>query len=340
MFAFLQQSADVERLLIEGDVEGSIATTVLACFQENGNEPPWLRDIRSNLLGSALVCLSALHLADNHMYGIAILHGLLDRRLFNWLHNGDSRIEAVRFPTLFTANEDLYDGGCDAEWQFGLRDFLQASGPSTGAYSKWLSERAQAVDAEKQKRTTDIASTHTLRIGMCVRAVGLQKATHLNGKLGVITSKLGERRGVIFDDQLCGIKAVKTRNIRLVTLECVAVDSGGCVDEPTSRCSGMEADGDFRAARAWAEETGCDRPDIQARVEFLKEFVSMSSPAPACGDIMVPQRARNKHLRLIEWLRPPCVGDGKVDLASMKGRSRREWLLSGLCEQCQRAFFA
>ena len=262
--------------------------------------------------------------------------GFGPRVLFNWINNGDGRIETVRFPTLFSSGEGLYDGGYDADWQRGPRDFLRVSGPFPEAYSKWLSEQAQAVDAEKQRRITDIAKLQVFRIGMCVRAVDLQKARHLNGQLGVITSKRAERRGVIFES---GVKAVKTRNLSPVALTCVSSDR--CVsflDKPTTRSAGGEAYGDFRAALAWVEEAGLHRPDILARVKFLKASVSTSSPA--CGDIMVPENSRNKHLRLIARMRPPCVGDGTVNLASMKGRSCREWLVSGLCDQCQRAFFA
>ncbi|MBJ77132.1 MAG: hypothetical protein CMJ98_08970 [Planctomycetes bacterium] len=340
MLAFLEQSADVERLLGEGDVEGAMATTVLACTHESGEEPPWLRDARSNLLGSALVCLSALHIADEQMLGLTALHGLLDRRLFNWINNGDGRIEVVLFPTLFSAGESLYDGGCDADWQRGVRDFLRVSGPFPEAYSKWLSEQAQAVDAEKQRRITDIASLQAFRIGMCVRAVGLQTARHLNGQLGVITSKRGERRGVIFES---GVKAVKTQNLSPVALTCVAV--GRCEDKPTARSACGEASqartsartGDFRAALAWAEAEGFDRPDILARVRFLKKSREMM---PSCGDTMVPEKSRNKQLRLMARLRPPCVGVGAVDLATLKGQSCREWLVSGLCGPCQQAFLA
>jgi hypothetical protein len=216
------------------------------------------------------------------------------------------------------------------------------SGPFPEAYSKWLSEQAQAVDAEKQRRITDIASQQAFRIGMCVRAVGLQKARHLNGQLGVITSKRGERRGVIFES---GVKAVKALNLRPVALECVAV--GRCEDKPTARSAGGAASqartsaraGDFRAALAWAEEEGFDRPDILARVRFLKKS-RWTEMTPSCGDTMVPEKSRNKQLRLMARLRPPCVGVGTVDLATLKGQSCREWLVSGLCGPCQQAFLA
>ena len=312
--------------------------TVLACTHESGCEPPWLRDARSNLLCSVLMRLSALHITDFNTG----LHGLLDRRLFNWINNGDGRIEAVRFPKLFSSGEGLYDGGYDAERQRGLQDFLRVSGPVPDAYSKWLSEQAQAVDAEKQRRITDIANVQVFRIGMCVRAVGLQKAKQLNGQLGVITSiRDGDRRGVIFERY--GVRAVKIQNIRPVALTCVTVGSGSSTIVPsaTARSAGGEdlpMTADFRAAIAWAEKGGFVRPDILARVKFVKAPVSMSSPP--CGDIMVPESSRNKHLRLIARMRPPCVGCGTVDLTSMKGWSCREWLLSGICEPCQRAFLA
>ncbi len=68
------------------------------------------------------------------------------------------------------------------------------------------------------------------------------------------------------------------------------------------------------------------------------------------GAAAVRRDQRDKHLKLIAKLRPPCVGTGDVDFAMMAGhvkgiaggkpaRGLREWVVSGSCYACQRAIF-
>ena len=340
MIAFLEDSADIERLLSQGDVEGAIVTTVLASTQESGVEEPWLRDARSNLLGSVLVYLSTLDITDDMMLGVTALHGLLERRIFNWINNGDGSIEAVLFPTLF-ANGGEYDGGFDADWQHSVQNFLRVSGPFPEDYKKWLDDKAFQVTIAKEKRIIYIAGLQVFRIGQCVRAEGLRTATQLNIQLGVITHVLGNRRAVIFPD-IDGVKAVKISNLRPVSLVTAPVDRNSrnyqMVEPKTATwSSGGEALGNFRDAVAWAKKEEFDRADVLARVSFLKQ--SVGGVVIPCGDVMVPEEFRTKHLRMLAKLRPPCVGTSVVNLNTLSTeQSRREWLVSGLCKACQEAF--
>ena len=341
MIAFLEDSADIERLLSQGDVEGAIVTTVLASTQESGVEEPWLRDARSNLLGSVLVYLSTLDITDDMMLGVTALHGLLERRIFNWINKGDGRTEAHQFPTLF-ANGGEYDGGFDADWQHSVNNFIRVSGPFPEDYKKWLEDKAKAVSAEKEKRIIDIAGLQVFRIGQCVRAGGLQTATQLNHQLGVITNVLGQRRAVIFPNIGDSVKAVNISNLRPLSLVSAPVDGNYQMVGPKKLTwsSGGEAlspSGSFRDAISWAEEEGLDRADVLARVSILKR--SVGGFVILCGDVLVKEELRTKHLRMLAKLCPPCVGTSVVDLTTLSTeQSRREWLVSGLCKACQEAF--
>ncbi len=344
MIAFLEDSADIERLLSQGDVEGAIVTTVLASTQESGVEEPWLRDARSNLLGSVLVCLSTLDLTDDQMLGATALHGLLERRIFNWINKGDGRIETHLFPMLFSTGASLYDGGFDADWQHSVNNFIRVSGPFPEDYKKWLEDKAFQVTIAKEKRIIDIAGLQVFRIGQCVRAEGLRTATQLNNQLGVITNVLGNRRAVIFPD-IDGVKAVKISNMCPVSLVSVPVDRNSrnsqiyqmVESKKATWSSGGEALGNFRDAVSWAEEEGFDRADVLARVSFLKQAVG--GVMLPCGIALVPEDLRTNHLRLLTVLRRPCVGTCVVNLNTLSTeQSRREWLVSGLCKACQEAF--
>ena len=306
-----------------------------------------MRDARSNLLGLVIVCLSTLDLTDDQMLGATALHGLLERRILNWIHKGDGRIEAVQFPTLF-ANGGEYDGGFDADCQHSVQNFLRVSGQSFPEdYKKWLEDKAFQVTIAKEKRIIDIAGLQVFRIGQCVRAEGLRTATQLNNQLGVITDILGNRRAVIFPD-IGGVKAVKISNLRPASLVRAPVDRNSrnsqdyqMVEPKTATwSSGEEAlspSGNFRDAVAWAKEEGFDRADVLARVSFLKQ--SVGGVVIPCGDVMVPEEFRTKHLRMLAKLRPPCVGTSVVKLNTLSTeQSRREWLVSGLCKACQEAF--
>ena len=99
----------------------------------------------------------------------------------------------------------------------------------------------------------------------------------------------------------------------------------------------------MRSAAFWAEKNGYDRPDIVARISFLKKHLDAgTSPTLCCGEVMVPQDQWDKSMRLSDQLCPPCVGDGAVDFSMFgagdnvkRARCFREWLVSGLCCACQ-----
>ena len=180
-----------------------------------------------------------------------------------------------------------------------------------------------------------------------MRVQGLTINATFNGQRGAIAKKLGERRGVILDDPKHGLKAIKKEN--LVPAACVVVDNpkiyhNVCDYDPPDECEQLETVRDhMRSVAFWAEKSGYDRPDIVARVSFLKEHVTVgTTPAPRCGETMVAPDQWDKLLRLSDRLRPLCVGDGAVDFSlfgagdnGRRAKCFREWLVSGLCHMCQ-----
>ena len=163
----------------------------------------------------------------------------------------------------------------------------------------------------------------------------------MNGQRGVITSKQGERWGVIFDDPRCGRKALKPQNLRPVALVRAAC-------RPDDASASKLSSG-LRAALTWMEKAQFDRADVAARMTYLAKHLDMGSiPAPTCGDLMIPEAEWSENLRHIAQLRPACFGSGAVDFAAMHIGARsdeeralyfREWLVSGFCAACQKEIF-
>ena len=347
---------------MEGDFHSAIAATIIACADcsdDGGNnfEPPALRDARCRLLATTIACHMTQGAADDKLSnsGIKLLHGLLERRLLNWHSQGSAGQQDVT-EELF--GEEIYDGGRDsAPGQLTIADWVSATDISA-AHEDWLTGKAKEVHAEKQRRIQDVVQFEPFPIGLRVRITGLQKATRLNGQCGVITRKLGERRGVIFEEASLGTKAVKVKNLTSTSLVCVRGEEEGSEDDDSVRSSSLPSQASSKEIRhllrelvSWSETKRFDRPDIAARLTFLKDKLAKGeTPAPRCGDMMVPRRQRDRHLKLIAKLQPPCVGTGEVDFFTMVGHTKggaageparglREWVVSGSCYACQRAIF-
>jgi hypothetical protein len=278
---------------------------------------------------------------DEVTFALMGLHGLLERRLFNWLNRG--RLEAQLFE--LTNNETPYDPGFDEPLQLCLEDFARVRSCSEER-KRWLAKTAVLVQEEKEVRIYDLVTMERYCVGTYVRVQGLTKTTTLNGQRGVITNKLGERRGVILDDPKHGSKAIKKENL---VPACSVIDNpkmyqNACDYDPPMECEQLENVRDhMRSAAFWAEKNGYDRPDIIARISFLKKHLDAgTSPALCCGEAMVPQDQWDKPMRLSDRLRLQCVGDGTVDFSTFgagdnvkRARCFREWLVSGLCCACQ-----
>ena len=360
--AVLEQSACIEQTIKEGDFHSAIAATVIACadcadYGGNDFEPPALRDARCRLLATTIACHMVEVVAHDSLSnaGIKLLHGLLERRLLNWYSHGHAGQQHF-IEKLF--GEEIYDGGRDsASGQLTIADWV-SSADISAEHEDWLAGKAKEVHAEKQRRIQDVLELEHFPIGLRVRITGLQKATRLNGQCGVITRKLGERRGVIFEEAFLGTKSVKVKNLTATVLVCVRGEEEGSEDDDSvlsssapPQASSKEILHLLRELVSWFETKRFDRPDIAARLSYLKDKLAKGeTPAPRCGDMMVPRRQRDRHLKLIAKLQPPCVGTGEVDFFMMAGHTKgsagreparglREWVVSGSCYACQRAIF-
>ena len=222
---FLKEAAEVEQLFSAGEFGAAVGKTYVSCVQERANlETPPLRDARSQLLCKTIMslCMNKSQINEETMkedeltFALMGLHGLLERRLFNWLNNGTPETELLAL----TNNETPYDPGVDEPLQLCLEDFARERSCSEER-KRWLAKIAVLVQEEKEARVYDFVTMERHCVGTYVRVEGLTKTAALNGQRGVITKKLGERRGVILDDPKHGVKAIQKQH--LVPVACLAI---------------------------------------------------------------------------------------------------------------------
>ena len=341
MRALLEQAACIQQSIVEGNIYASIGSTAMACTHDAGApETPMLRDARSHVLATTIACLMTKAETDKlAAQGLTLLHGLLERRLMNWLAQGAADVEGL------FGDPQVYDDGTDATMQLTIEEFLLTS-PCSEAHDAWLRRKCARVQTEKQSRISDVLHCEALQLGMYVKVTGLKQETHLNGKCGVITTKRGERMGVIFEDEAFGTKAVKKQNLANASLVCVPAPCQPCKEEETPKTGGNLLDHMWGLVSYARKHEYDRRADVLARVKLLAEHIAQGTPPTArCGDMMVHWKKMDKHLRLIKKLQPPCVATGNVDFhllisgAKVPSPAMREWLTSGLCWYCQRAIF-
>ena len=90
------------------------------------------------------------------------LHGLLERRLFNWLNNGTPETELLAL----TNNETPYDPGFDEPLQLCLEDFARERSCSEER-KRWLAKPAVLVQEEKEARIYDLVTMERYCVGTC-----------------------------------------------------------------------------------------------------------------------------------------------------------------------------
>ena len=348
---FLEDASEVEQLFSAGEYGAAIGKAYVSCAQEQGSpESPALRDARSQLLCKTIVslCMNKSKVNEEAMkeedlsFALVGLHGLLERRLFNWLNNGTPETELLALAN----SETPYDPGFDEPLQLCLEDFARERSCSEER-KHWLAKTAVLVQQEKEARVYDLVTMERHCVGTYVRVEGLTKTAALNGQRCVITKKLGERRGVILDDPKHGVKAIQKQHlvpVACLAIACPKVYKNACDHGPPDDCEQVETIRDhMRSAALWAQNSGYHRTDIAARASFLKKhIVAGTTPAPRCGDAMAPRDQWDELMRLSDQLRPPCVGDGAVNFSMFgagdnvkRARCFREWLVSGLCHMCQ-----
>ena len=144
---FLKEVVEVEQLFSAGEFGATVGKTYISCVQERGSrESPALRDARSQLLCKTIMslCMNKSQIKamkeEEITFALMGLHGLLERRLFNWLNRGN--LEAQPFE--LTNNETPYDLGFDEPLQLCLEDFARMRNCSEER-KRWLAKTAVLV---------------------------------------------------------------------------------------------------------------------------------------------------------------------------------------------------
>ena len=327
MERFDEQAAQFERLLQEDAVEDAVGLCLAACahYWENNEkpEPPNLRDARADLMARCTFVLPLEHAS------FPVLQSLLQRRVFNWLNEGDE--EVVLFPSLLVGG---YDAGYDCSAPKPLEEYIHAlasRGDDEDASGRltWLHQRSKQVIEEMHRRLHDVHAGEPFRVGARIAAHGLIKEKY-NGQKGTLTCKRGSRWAVLFDNKSDTPKALKPSNLTPLILTSLRCDQ--CSNEPTA------VEFVLASLICTAQGMACEGPqpaEIQTRMEWAWRSLRV-------GCVVAPRCSAD-----------PCLGIGYVDIADFAsgyapvrhnlidcavadtaGKCRR-YLLSGLCAKCQ-----
>ena len=189
---------------------------------------------------------------------------------------------------------------------------------------------------------------NTLRIGSRICAIGLAKASHLNGLKGTIACAQGERWGILFDNDVS--KAVLPQNLRLKPQPATHTDTDMQIETAQAMMR-------LQLATYWMES----QPGVQGRREIAYR-IKLAHQVLACEGRLVIKCAEPRELpddgadaydvllmKMKNIMR--CHGSGTVDFLAMSRMSPRhdegdpqtqpfvEWLVSGLCAECQEKTF-
>ena len=332
---FDRQEAIVCRLFREDRTADAVQEAIQTCRHLGPEpEPPALRDARADLLLRTIMA----QISDGHPCVTATNEetALLERRIFNWMHDGKDE-EAERFPTYTPFDEGMDREPPQAFLQYFNKQ-IQNGVPSD--YIRWLQAVDKSMEAEIWDRCMRL-KPGTLRIGCRVLAAGLIKAPHLNGQPGTITCTQGQRWGVIFDSGIS--KAVLPANLR-----CKPAASS----DTNLQIEVAQAMNSLRLATDWVEA----QPDMQTRREIAhrmklaRRVLSGECPPMKCAEPheLPEEEAADEYERSLMKLKSMvrCHGNGSVNFLAMvqtsqerNGEAMKEWLVSGLCAECQKKTF-
>ncbi len=207
MQQFDRDAAAFNRLCVEGNIEQAIELGLTTCYhgREKNDEPEeaCLRDARTDLLTRSALLAQTTTLDEE---ADARLHALLERRVFNWLCDGEP-LEAFLFAQLMPYGDAVFDTGFDRQAPLTLDEFMGcvAGRCAPGAQRSltqerldWLGAMADAVGREIWNRAQAILDNEPLRVGSRVVASGLRTERY-NNLRGTLLKRQGQRWGVIFD---------------------------------------------------------------------------------------------------------------------------------------------